>query len=244
MRDAVVHGSEDPGRRVAGPGAIPAATVEALKRDAGSYAYAGQYQQRPAPREGGIFQRQWFGIVRAAPAGCEWVRAWDLAASESGSGAKSGTGPAYTAGLLLGRSRDGQFYIADVRRDRVSAGKLEEMLVNTARQDAQALGEVRISLPQDPGGAGKFQARYLVGKLVGFKARATTESGDKETRALPASAQAEAGNITLVKGAWNEAFLDEVSSFPNGTFKDQVDALSRAFQELSGPSYGMLGVLD
>lgn len=226
------------------PVRIPRATVEALKRDAGSYAYAGQYQQRPAPREGGMFQRHWFGIVRAAPAGCEWVRAWDLAATEAKAGKTSGQ-PAYTAGLLLGRSRDGQqFYIADVRRDRVSAGKLEEMLINTARQDAQALGDVRISLPQDPGGAGKFQAAYLVGKLIGFNARASTESGDKETRALPVSAQAEAGNITLIKGAWNEAFLDEVSSFPTGSFKDQVDALSRAFQELSGPSYGMLGVLD
>ncbi|BAQ44387.1 phage terminase large subunit [Methylobacterium aquaticum] len=225
------------------PVRFPPSAVEGL-RLMGSYAYAGQYQQRPAPREGGLFQRHWFGIVRAAPAGCEWVRAWDLAASEAKAGKTSGQ-PAYTAGLLLGRSRDGQqFYVADVRRDRVSAGKLEEMLINTARQDAQAIGDVRISLPQDPGGAGKFQASYLVGKLIGFNARATPETGDKETRALPVSAQAEAGNITLVKGAWNEAFLDEVSSFPNGSFKDQVDALSRAFQELAGPSYGMLGVLD
>ncbi|MGE7415457.1 phage terminase large subunit [Methylobacterium tarhaniae] len=227
------------------PERFPREVVERDKIPLGSYAVAGQFQQRPAPREGGLFKRHWFGIVRTAPAGCDWVRAWDLAASEAKVGKTSGQ-PAYTAGLLLGRSRDGQqFYIADVRRDRVSAGKLEEMLINTARQDAQNLGDgVRISLPQDPGGAGKFQAAYLVGKLIGFNARATPESGDKETRALPVSAQAEAGNITLIKGAWNDAFLDEVSSFPSGTFKDQVDALSRAFQELSGPSYGMLGVLD
>ncbi|MFE1598202.1 phage terminase large subunit [Methylobacterium sp. ID0610] len=219
------------------PVRFPRATVEALKRDAGSYAYAGQYQQRPAPREGGLFQRHWFGIVRAAPAGCEWVRAWDLAASE----AKGNSQPAYTAGLLLGRARDGTFYIADVRRDRVSSGKLEAMILNTARDDG---ADVRISLPQDPGGAGKFQAQYLVRALAGFAARATPESGDKVTRAVPVSAQAEAGNITLIKGAWNEAFLDEVSSFPSGSFKDQVDALSRAFQELSAPTYGMLGVID
>lgn len=227
------------------PARFPREVVERDKIPLGAYAVAGQFQQRPAPRDGGLFQRHWFGIVRAAPAGCEWVRAWDLAASEAKAGKTSGQ-PAYTAGLLLGRSRDGQqFYIADVRRDRVSAGKLEEMLINTARQDAQLLGDgVRISLPQDPGGAGKFQAAYLVGKLIGFNARATTESGDKETRALPVSAQAEAGNITLIKGAWNDAFLDEVSSFPTGAFKDQVDALSRAFQELAGLAYGMLGVLD
>ncbi|ACL61739.1 phage terminase large subunit [Methylobacterium nodulans] len=233
-------GFKDPRKRdgeLLDPIRFPRTTVEQLRNDMGSYAYAGQYQQRPAPREGGLFKRHWFGIVRAAPAGCEWVRSWDLAASE----AKGSSQPAYTAGLLLGRAPDGTFYIADVRRDRVSAGKLERMIVNTAREDGE---DVRISLPQDPGGAGKFQAQYLIGQLAGFIARATPESGDKETRALPVSAQAEAGNIVLVVGPWNEAFLDEVSSFPSGSFKDQVDALSRAFQELAKSSYGMMSVLD
>ena len=62
------------------PVRFPRETVEKLKRDMGSYAYAGQYQQRPAPREGGLFKRAWFGTVRAVPTGCVWVRAWDLAA--------------------------------------------------------------------------------------------------------------------------------------------------------------------
>ncbi|WP_353845666.1 phage terminase large subunit [Methylobacterium sp.] len=219
------------------PVRFPRETVEALKRDAGSYAYAGQYQQRPAPREGGLFQRHWFGIVRAAPAGCEWVRAWDLAASD----ARNGGQPAYTCGLLLGRSSDGQqFYIADVRRDRVAGKRLEDMLLKTAEDDTYA---VRISLPQDPGGAGKFQAQYLVGRLAGYAVRATVESGDKVTRAEPVSAQAEAGNVTLIKGPWNDAFLDELASFPGGSFKDQVDALSRGFQELARPGYRMMEVL-
>ncbi|ACL58466.1 phage terminase large subunit [Methylobacterium nodulans] len=217
------------------PVRFPRATVEALKRDAGSYAYAGQYQQRPAPREGGLFKRSWFSVVRAAPAGCVWVRAWDLAASE----AKQGSQPAYTAGLKLGRGPDKRLYIADVRRDRLSPGGVERMIVNTAQQDGR---DCRISLPQDPGQAGKAQAQYLIRQLEGFVVRATPESGDKVTRAEPVSAQAEAGNIVLVEGAWNDAFLDEVASFPNGAFKDQVDALSRAFGEVAKPAYGMLAV--
>ncbi|PIU06980.1 MAG: terminase [Methylobacterium sp. CG08_land_8_20_14_0_20_71_15] len=209
------------------PVRFPRETVEKLKRDMGSYAYAGQYQQRPAPREGGLFKPHWFSKVRAAPAGCIWVRAWDLAASEQ----RPGTEPAYTAGLKMGRATDGTLYIADVRRDRLSPGGVERLILNTAQQDGRAC---RVSLPQDPGQAGKSQAQYLVRQLAGFTARATPESGDKVTRAEPVSAQAEAGNIFLVgDGAWQDAFLEEVSNFPNGTFKDQVDAMSRAFDELA-----------
>jgi len=68
--------------------------------------------------------------------------------------------------------------------------------------------------------------------LAGFDVRFTPESGDKEQRALPVSAQAEAGNIKIVRGDWNDAFLDELCSFPTGTYKDQTDALSRAFSML------------
>src|SRR5690606_32537968 len=99
--------------------------------------------------------------------------------------------------------------------------------------------ECRISLPQDPGQAGKAQAAYLVKQLAGYAARATPESGDKVTRAEPMSAQAEAGNIDILvtgdpaRDAWVEPFLDELCVFPAGTFKDQTDAATRAFNELA-----------
>ena len=231
-------GFEDP-RQADGdllfPERFPRAVVERDKIPLGSYAVAGQFQQRPAPREGGLFKRSWFSVVGAAPAGCTWIRAWDLAATEQ----KAGKEPAYTAGLKMGRAPDGRFYIADVRRERMSPSGVETLIVNTAQQDTAAC---RISLPQDPGQAGKMQAQYLIRQLKGFNARATPETGDKVTRAEPVSAQAEAGNILLVQGPWNDAFLDEVSNFPNGAFKDQVDAMSRAFHEVAKPTYGMLAV--
>ena len=46
------------------------------------------------------------------------------------------------------------------------------------------------------------------------------ESGNKIERAGAFSAQAEAGNVKLVKGGWNEAYLDELEGFPEGTHKD------------------------
>ena len=51
-------------------------------------------------------------------------------------------------------------------------------------------------------------------------------------RAEALSAQAEAGNVKLVRGAWNKAFIEEAAFFPNSDFKDQIDAASRAFHRL------------
>jgi predicted phage terminase large subunit-like protein len=59
-------------------------------------------------------------------------------------------------------------------------------------------------------------------------------SGDKVTRAEPFAAQCEARNVRLVRGAWNGGFLDELTAFPYGKFKDQADAGAGAFNKLAG----------
>lgn len=200
---------------------MPRATIDKLKRDTTEYAYAGQYQQRPAPREGGIFKRHWFEIVPAAPAGGRRCRGWDLAASKTATSA-------YTAGVRLS-VLNGVYYIEDVARERGSAADVERLILGTAQSDGRS---TTVSIPQDPGQAGKAQVAAFARLLAGFNCRFSPESGDKESRALPVSAQAEVGNIKIVKGAWNDAFLEEISSFPAGTYKDQVDALSRAFSVL------------
>jgi len=204
------------------PERFPEETVASLERTMGSYAAAGQLQQRPAPREGGMFKKAWFPIVRAIPAGTRFVRGWDLAATE-------GAGD-WTAGVKIGRQKNGRFIIAGVARDRKATAGVEQMLVNTASQDGYMC---EISIPQDPGQAGKAQASYYIGKLAGYTARATPESGDKETRAGPLAAQAEAGNVDVLEGDWNEQFFDEITVFPNGSYDDQVDGASRAFNALA-----------
>jgi len=202
------------------PERFPEATVSSLEKTMGSYAAAGQLQQRPAPREGGMFKRAWFPVVRAIPAGTRFVRGWDLAATE-------GAGD-WTVGVKIGRQKNGRFLIGHVARDRKSSAGVERLLVNTASQDGY---ECTISIPQDPGQAGKAQTSYLVQQLAGYTVKTSTESGDKVTRAGPLAAQAEAGNVDILEGDWNDAFFEEITIFPNGT-KDQTDAASRAFNEL------------
>ncbi|MCV2448471.1 phage terminase large subunit [Paracoccus sp. DMF] len=209
------------------PERFPEDQVAELEKTLGSYATAGQLQQRPVPRGGGLFKKSWFGTVKALPVGCRFVRGWDLAATEDAEAAA-------TAGCLMALAPDGRFIVADMVRVQEGPMGVERTLRATAEQDRAAHGAVRGSIPQDPGQAGKAQAQHMLRHvLVGHDYHTSTETGDKETRALPLAAQAEAGNVFLLEGAWNDAFLDELAGFPMGKWKDQVDAASRAFTELT-----------
>lgn len=199
--------------------------VAKLKRDMGSYAYAGQYQQRPTPRSGGMFQRSDFEVVDAVPAGAKRCRAWDFAASAE----KPGKQPDWTVGLRMAYVNE-TFYIENVERGRWKPGEVESILKNTASQDGT---DILIRMPQDPGAAGKSDAATKVKLLAGYSVKVKPVSGEKALRAKPASAQAENGNVKLLRGAWNRDFLDEVCSFPNAQFDDQVDAFSDALNELA-----------
>ena len=57
-------------------------------------------------------------------------------------------------------------------------------------------------------------------------------TGDKVTRAEPVAAQAEARNIKLLAGPWNEPLLRELEVFPFGAHDDQTDALSGCFAKV------------
>lgn len=203
------------------PAQFPREAVQKLKQF--HYSWIGQYQQRPAAREGGLFKRSWFKIIDVAPATVtNRGRYWDLAASEDANAA-------YTAGVKVSEL-DGNFYVEHVVREQASAARVRVLIKSTAEADGMA---VRVRLPQDPGQAGKDQAQGFVKMLAGWDVRAKTVSGDKITRATPASAQAEGGNVYLVKGDWNEAFLEELAGFPSFAYKDQVDAFADAINDLA-----------
>lgn len=206
------------------PVRMPREAVERLK-SVSSYAWAGQYQQRPTAREGGLFKRSWFDVVGAAPALGKRVRAWDLAAS-------TGTSSDWTVGVRMIRDAAGVFYIDHIERFRGSPADVERAILSCAATDPPGTA---IRLPQDPGQAGKAQAQTLVSKLAGRDVKATPVTGSKAVRATPAASQAEAGNVKIVAGPWVEAFLDEVCNFPVGTHDDQVDAFADALNALALP---------
>jgi predicted phage terminase large subunit-like protein len=214
---------------------LPEQVIVDLSERLKSYGTAGQLQQRPSPREGGMFKRAWFtdNMVDFSPVDGFRYRGWDLAASIDGD---------YLCGVLINKANDGVFYIEDVFRKRVEGLAVDIAIQKIAEKDTK---KVRISLPQDPGSSGKIQALALIRMLAGWMVRATPESGDKATRATPFANQCEAGNVKLVRGRWCESFCDELASFPTGEFDDQVDAASRSFNALNERRRGVvLGLND
>ncbi len=207
------------------------AEINDVETRLGSYATAGQLQQRPAPREGGMFERGWFTIVPEAPADARRVRYWDLAATKQ----QGGNDPDWTAGLRMS-VKDGIYYIENVRRTRDTPGQVEKLIKQTAELDKDLLPAPQIWMEQEGGSGGKntidHYARHV---LVGYPFRGSPVTGSKEARADPLSAAAEAGNVKLVKGSWNADFLSEIEVFPLGSHDDQVDAASGALEKLSGP---------
>lgn len=211
------------------PVRMPRAAADKLK-SVGSYSWAGQYQQRPTPREGGLFKRAWFdgkiigpdeiGHVTMA------VRHWDLAATKLKA---TDTKGARTAGVKLLRTADGRIIVASCIAEGAEGKAVRKLILSTAATDGQ---QCAVSLPQDPGQAGKTQRGDYAELLEGYVFSIKGEVGDKEQRAEPFAAQCEAGNVYLLRGPWVDEFLAEITLFPGGARKDIVDACSGAYTYL------------
>lgn len=197
----------------------------------GSWSWNALYQGHPTPLEGGLFKREWFRYLDDAPAEGRRCRGWDFASTDSAkadwtASARVALAPERdAAGKLLGL----RVVIEHVDRLQGSPGQVE------TRMDALHAADPRTvdwSLPEDPG-TGKFAAAYLKRRLHGRTTKSSPERGDKVRRLEPLAAQAEAGNVYLVRGPWNHAFVDELCLIPAGTNDDQADAAGRAYAELA-----------
>lgn len=177
---------------------------------------------------GVLFQAGWFKYLDQKPANfSQIVRRWDFAATEP---TKEFSDPDWTRGVKMGKTRDNKFVVLDVRSCRKRPAGVEELVTQTAREDGRG---VRIDVPDDPGSAGKTVAEHYVSLLAGYDVHAIKETGDKETRARPYSAQVEGGNVYLLRGPWNHEYVTELEAFPTeGIHDDLVDASSGAFVTL------------
>lgn len=173
----------------------------------------------------GKFRRHWFKVCRVVPAGTRFVRYWDLAATEDA----PGKDPSYTAGALVGFNK-GEYYIADMRRARLSPKGVEDLVRQTAQVDGFY---VPVRMEQEPGSAGVNVINYYTKALAGYDFKGDKVTGPRELRANGLAAQAEPGNVSILAGDWNKAFLDEVEIFPGGGHDDQVIAACGAFNELA-----------
>ncbi len=203
-------------------------SIEALRvlEKSRPFMFAGQYMQTPSSAQGLVFKPDQMDILPALPLErIKWVRGWDFA----GSVPEKGTDPDWTAGVRLGERPNGRYIVAHVVREQGTPDTVEALLKSTAKMDGMG---VQVDIPQDPGQAGKGQVLSFTRLLKGYRVSSSPESGDKVTRAESFAAQVNVGNVDMIAGEWNEAFVNELRVFPNGKKDDQVDAASRAFNKL------------
>lgn len=205
--------------------------LQNISRRIGLYFFNALYQQRPSPREGNQFRREWFShFVDIAPSNCRRVRYWDTAGADEGKGD-------YTAGVLMARDPQGYYYVEDVVRGQWPAHKRNAIIRQTAELDRQRYNVVGQSEPdvyiEQPPGLAKESTEEIVRSLDGFSAYADRVTKDKMGRAEPFKAQCGAGNVRIVRGRWNVDFINELCAFPYGANDDQVDGSSGSFNKLA-----------
>jgi predicted phage terminase large subunit-like protein len=215
--------------------------LESLKRSLGSYAAAGQLQQRPSPAGGGIFKRHWFRyfqprganlppVVVSLPDGTqmsitaieaphsvsETIQSWDCAFKDLDTSD-------YVVGQVWGRLGP-SFFLGDQIRARMDC----PATVHAVRQlTAKWPGTLAKLIEDKANGSAVIQmlARDIPGLLP------VNPEGGKVARAAAVSPLIEARNIYLPHPLWQpwvNDFIEECAAFPNGAHDDQVDAMTQA----------------
>lgn len=205
------------------PALFDAERVRALELSLGPYGAAGQLGQAPVPEGGGLFKRSWFKIIDELPRNVRRrCRGWDTAGTE-------GAGD-YTVGVKVAELPGPTWVIEHVVRGQWGPGEVDAVFKQTTQLDGRGCAQRE---EKEPGSAGKAVIAKRARDLAGIDYRGVAISGDKVTRAKPFRAQCEAGNVVLLRGEWNEAYLSELEVFPNGLHDDQVDGSSCAFNDLT-----------
>jgi len=206
------------------PVRMPWSVLKDLEADLGQYGYAGQIGQNPVPPGGGMFKVDKIMTVDGLPDGVSrihTVRYWDKAGSQ-GAGA-------FTAGGKMSALSNGKWLMEDMTRGQWGTDIRERWIKSTALGDTS---EVVVWIEQEPGSGGKESAEGTIRNLAGWSIYAERPTGDKIFRADPFSVQVNNGNVWMMRGDWNQALIEELRFFPYSTYKDQVDAMSGAFNKL------------
>lgn len=200
--------------------------VDRDKKVMGSYAAAGQFQQRPAPIGGGIFRDEWWVIMKDIPRTVYRTIYADTAMA-------TGKEHDYSVFQCWGQTDSGQIVLLDQIRGKWEAPELR-VQARAFWQKHRAIvgaGHLRaMKVEKAASGTGLVQELAREGiPIVGINRRR-----DKISRAHDASPSIEAGNVILpAEAPWLSDFMGEVSAFPNGAHDDQVDPMMDAVTDMA-----------
>ena len=204
-----------------------------MARNLGSMAFAGQFQQRPAPAEGGMFKRAWWKRWRRATLPPAWerlIQSWDMAF-------KATDGSSYVVGQVWGVNGADRYLLGQIRARMEFTETCNAVVAMTAWQpDAWAkLVEDKANGPAVMNSLG----RRITGLIP------IEPDGSKEARAAAVTPIVEAGNVFLPEDdlipcppgyepTRVEDFVEEHATFPAAARNDQVDTTSQALNWLEG----------
>jgi len=207
------------------PVRFPQHVIDRDKKAMGSYAWAGQMQQRPSPMGGGIFKDEWWQYYKIAPA-IEWRAIYVDTAQ------KTKQENDFTVFQCWGRSKEGRAIMLDQVRGKWEA---PELLVQARafwakHKDSHPAPLRAVKIEDKVSGTGLIQTLKREG---GVPVVAIQRDKDKLTRALDTVAFIESGNVLLPEQAsWLSDFLAEASVFPNGAHDDQIDPAMDAITDI------------
>jgi predicted phage terminase large subunit-like protein len=198
------------------------AQVAELEKTLGTYGTAGQLQQRPAPRGGGIINTEWFKFWSSTPQLEFRFLTVDTAQ-------KTADHNDWTVLQCWARSTVGQAVKLDQIRGKWEAPELLVQarafwLKHLNDQRPMALGSVMrgMYVEDKVSGTGLIQTF----RREGIPVVAVQRNKDKISRGYDAAPFIESGNVLLPHDApWLSDFLAEVAAFPSGAHDDQLDPM-------------------
>lgn len=198
------------------PALEPQSVLDGLKRSLGSYNFAAQYQQRPAPMGGGLVKWDWFQFYDkqlSKEYGDQIVQSWDTACKADVIHDWS----VCTTWLI----RENKYYLLNIKRQRLEFAHLKQAVIDHAKHwDAD-----RVLIEDKGAGISLIQDLRRDGR---HNIIPITPEKDKATRMLSASPLIESGKVLLpANAAWLADFQTEIVNFPKGKHDDQVDSLSQ-----------------
>lgn len=197
--------------------------IERAKKDLGTYGFAGQYQQRPSPKSGGIIKRAWLkNFWRAAPERLDvQIQSWDFAF-------KATAGSSNVCGTVWGK-RGGEFFLLDLISDKLEFTESLTAVKTMSAKHPRALAKLVEAKANGPA-----VMSVLKTKVPGMIPYDPDTS--KEARLSAVSPLFEAGNIWLPDPElcpWVHDYIEELVSFPNAPQSDRVDSTSQALLHLT-----------